>query len=402
MATIASMFINLLVGTSELRPGFEKANLYAQKFAGDFAKKMIGVGAAIGGVSKATTMIRDGLRASILDGEDFGQTMMKAAEGTATSIPILGAVGESIGLLAAKTLGWTDSLREANAELARLNKENLGRDIGTSTLKKSEGALGFTRSLAGLSGPEAAMAQQLEAVRQSFRGIFDQLKANNAPGIAFEQLRASIDNAQEAARQGSIQDLLRTMDDSISTWGMSATEIARWRLEMSGASEAQLKFFDDMAGNLAGLERMKDAREANKRAVESMMDEGKRLGEALRTPIEIFNDSIDRFNSLLGAGAISLDVYERAVRDAEKALESTIDTESKLGSGGLGQFTEAIQTAVGSIQVAGAYRGAAAMREPPTKELQKEEVAVAKKAEATLREIARNTRPSSNGDVPFG
>jgi hypothetical protein len=76
---------------------------------------------------------------------------------------------------------------------------------------------------------------------------------------------------------------------------------------------------EEVEKNKKGVEEIaRTIRERNK-----LMDDGTRLMERLRTPLEAFGDELARVNMLWQEGAISTEAYERAVARAQQSLDAT-------------------------------------------------------------------------------
>lgn len=92
----------------------------------------------------------------------------------------------------------------------------------------------------------------------------------------------------------------------------------------------------------------KAADEAQKR-MDQLRSKGESLTKSLRTPAEVWKDSITEMNSLLAAGMIEWETYTRGIEQATQALEKTAKA-SKLASpdrpiGGVVQGTAAARSA---------------------------------------------------------
>ena len=78
-------------------------------------------------------------------------------------------------------------------------------------------------------------------------------------------------------------------------------------------------------------EKAKEKADAEAEATrKAMADRGKALAESMRTPIEIYRDTVAELNEMVNAGTISWEIYNRGVK---KALESLVV--SSQGGGGL-------------------------------------------------------------------
>lgn len=67
-------------------------------------------------------------------------------------------------------------------------------------------------------------------------------------------------------------------------------------------------------------DKAKEAADEAAKAIESLHKRGESLTQSLRTPLEVFSDSVAEFNTLLDAGAISAETYARAMAKAKDDL----------------------------------------------------------------------------------
>lgn len=96
-------------------------------------------------------------------------------------------------------------------------------------------------------------------------------------------------------------------------------------------------------------EQAKQAAEEQKRQMDQMRQKGEQLTKSLRTPAEVWKDSVTEMNQLLEAGTIEWETYVRGIEQATQALEKTAQA-SKLSSpdrpiGGVVQGTAAARSA---------------------------------------------------------
>ncbi len=85
-------------------------------------------------------------------------------------------------------------------------------------------------------------------------------------------------------------------------------------------------------GQAAGLQTAADAAAEAKKRMEELRREGEQLAASLRTPEEVFTDTMRRFDELLEAGAISWETYERAVVKAGEEMREALASSRELES----------------------------------------------------------------------
>jgi len=88
--------------------------------------------------------------------------------------------------------------------------------------------------------------------------------------------------------------------------------------------------------------------------VDKITEDLKRMGESLtaslRTPMEIYREELAKTEEMLDAGAITQETYNRAIEQLRTDLEQSMDIEVNVIAKG---FVEGLQTALGSVKVAG-------------------------------------------------
>lgn len=163
------------------------------------------------------------------------------------------------------------------------------------------------------------------------RGIVnpDVVKPSN---ITLQPIDPKIAKAAE-----EVANKLRDVNDEIlkMTAGEQALSIAQFS-RMEGVTKPQIKMYEELMqqkAKLAAQDRELDAasREADdlaKKAFQEKVDrlnKGKKLTEEMRTPMEIYNNTIKDLNVLVNEGAISWETYERAANKAVKDFEKETD-----------------------------------------------------------------------------
>lgn len=82
------------------------------------------------------------------------------------------------------------------------------------------------------------------------------------------------------------------------------------------------------------------------RAAKQLAEEGKRVWDDTRTPLEQYQLEIQRLNELVQAGAIDWDTYNRAVKQAQDELEGAKESTDNIASSLASQFTSAFMSII--------------------------------------------------------
>lgn len=167
--------------------------------------------------------------------------------------------------------------------------------------------------------------------------------------------KKSADKAQQAADAalGKIKDLADDLQTQVSTYGMADAAVLKYRLTVGDLSEeigkaglASAAYVDQILRNADALDRLKkktEEQETATKALNDMAEEGKRITESLRTPSEVYADTIERLNTLLMNGVLEHESYARAVMEAQKAF----DEASKVPNKFLEEATKNVQDILG-------------------------------------------------------
>lgn len=125
-------------------------------------------------------------------------------------------------------------------------------------------------------------------------------------GATDEQLAATDAlHAQLAAmKQG---DVVKKLQDEVAAFGLTSREATIMKMAMEGATVAQIEQARALDAQLTALEKFA-----------KMEDKAKQVTEKFRSPTDKLAESQAELKSMLDAGLISLDVYSRAMKDAEE------------------------------------------------------------------------------------
>lgn len=152
-------------------------------------------------------------------------------------------------------------------------------------------------------------------------------------------MKEAADEAAKAKKKlkEEVDGLTASLMEEVLTFGMTSEQVKIFKLQMMGASEAEL-------ANARGLENMLHWLRENKK----LMEEGARVTKEFRTPTEKFADRVKELEKMLEAGAISETTFGRAMEDAKKKLK-----EAEKGAKGARQEIQSFDAAlVGSAEAA--------------------------------------------------
>lgn len=181
-------------------------------------------------------------------------------------------------------------------------------------------------ALFGQVGEAAKIAYQIQSGRLddlsesehkrvlSLARQYDLLVQNAAAEKELEAARKQLDSA--------LKSQIANYEQQIALTG-EVTELERIRYEI--ANGALKGIAADQAAYLESLAQQIDANKAAaeaQREWEATLERGKALTESLRTPLEVYQDTLADVNDLLNEGAISYETYSRAVEKAQKDLEA--------------------------------------------------------------------------------
>lgn len=87
-----------------------------------------------------------------------------------------------------------------------------------------------------------------------------------------------------------------------------------------------------------------------KKVTDDLKSMGEALTQSLRTPMEVYRDELAKTEEMVDAGVITQETYNRAIEQLRTDLEQSMDIEVNVIAKG---FVEGLQTALGSVKVAG-------------------------------------------------
>lgn len=140
------------------------------------------------------------------------------------------------------------------------------------------------------------------------------------PGSGTPDPSAEDKAAQKAAERAAKQreDSVRSLELEARTYSMTAAQVALYRLELDGASQAELARAGAALDSIATNEAFEATVRAAAEALEDLKSEGKEVYESTRTDLERLADTMERYRFLLQEGAIDQETFNRAVAGAKE------------------------------------------------------------------------------------
>lgn len=149
------------------------------------------------------------------------------------------------------------------------------------------------------------------------------------PTIAqLEQYKAGLASLEQLRAAEAVQTTLDALVQERDALSLSKEQITARDLALKGATGTQVEFALEVLKSSEAIKAQKD-----------LMEEGKRLAEQMRTPLEELLAEYERLNKLFAAGAIDATTYRRAVESAQDAF-SKIGEEAKKASSDIDEFAK--------------------------------------------------------------
>ncbi len=145
-----------------------------------------------------------------------------------------------------------------------------------------------------------------------------------------EAVSAAAISAGEKA-QAQLASMLADLQQQVATFGEGEAAVLRYRLAhgdlaetLREAGEAAAPYADQLVAlteQLTQLQQQAEADQERQQQWNAAVEEGRRITEAMRTPLEIYQQEIEKLNEALQLGVISQETYNRAVEQAQDTLE---------------------------------------------------------------------------------
>lgn len=263
---------------------------------------------AIGAAASIFALVRAGAQAlgDAMDDLDNSRSFFDRLGEAAEKVPILGDIAKFFARIYVELTGAGEAYRQMNREHAEFMKgmaefEHRRQQAATilpilQEIEKQVAALGVSSEVAAL---RAAGATDV-AIHKAMEHL-----------ALIEAYNTAISN-----EQGRFA-LIRALEEEAGLWGQNAREIDLYRASLLGATEADIQHINWLHDKLDAMKALQEAQDALNR----LMDEGRRVWEQTRTPLEAYNLELERLRKLLEAGAIDEETFRRAVEQAKEELE---------------------------------------------------------------------------------
>lgn len=285
--------------------------------------------------------------------------------------------------LAIKTLSFTFKAIVSAGVIVTSVFEQLGRliyGVGSALVSVAQGEFRMageeiTRAFDDAKGNVTDDMETIAKVWSDSVPEFEQAAADvdDAMGesIVFNDEKAEKEakKAAEAAAEAfkSIRDLAAGLQQQVDTFGMAESATIRYRIaqgdlaeQFALAGEAAAPYVDklvELTEKLEGMKSQVEEAEKTQRAWDAAVEEGRRVTESVRTPAELYSDTVERLNELLEKGVISQETYSRAVADAQEKMEKALDENNKF----LEQASKNVQDIIADNLIDGFDKGAKGM-----------------------------------------
>lgn len=360
MATAATISIQLEAQTATLKKGFDEAkgaiNQLDSNMSGSVAKGMAIFNAGLLAVKSALGVVKTGITEVMASFDEMDKVADMAAQLGATSdqLVALGYAAQMSGSSAEALYPALQKMQNAVSEAAQ----------GTGAGAKAFAELGLSVEALKSMSPDA----QFAAISDAMSGVglasdktrlamdifgksggeLIQLLGSGSEGLnAFGREAEDLGLLMGDAREG-VAGVNDTIDKMKMAWGAFVSQIAvavapaltwiaeslativGWFNKLMGSATGEAGAFKKFSSTKTSVEiadpvaeKAKEKADAEAEATrKAMADRGKALAESMRTPIEIYRDTVAELNEMVNAGTISWEIYNRGVKKALESLSS--------------------------------------------------------------------------------
>jgi len=237
----------------------------------------------------------------VIKGVNLLGATFKTVQATITTLGHVAAtiftpILDAIDWITSKIPGMGTGLGDAGRAIAK--------DLGELAKKQFGEAGGEVAALAGYG-------EKLDAIKISASSTGDAVA-----GMGTDFAEAGEEAKKSADKIQAVQDKVK---DQLATFGMTADQIELYKLKQEGATDAVI-------ANVSAIQKQIAAMEEKKKLDEQMAADAKAIMEANRTPLEKYQQELEKINALVQRGALSPDMGQRAAEKAKKALDEATKT----------------------------------------------------------------------------
>ena len=391
MGTVATLAVNVIANTGGLTKGFSKAKKESKSFGASFGASMksfvtpaalatagiaaVGVAVAkIGSQLSRLDEIAKKARALGISGQDLMEFQHAAALAGVEASAFTSAlqkmqknIGDAVGGIGLAK----DSLALVGFEIGELAKMDASEQFlaiadKISKIENASERAAVATAIFGRAGADLIpmLIQGSEAIREQM----DELKRLQGviTGVEFDQIQDANDAMEKLGKSWEgiwaqltvrvapvLQDLVELLIEALQLVKSIASVLPSWTRYLipvygllllikdiwdwatdADATKAAAQEKLDIGEKL--LEDTKAQHEAELKAIEetakareALEAKGASLMESLRTPMEMYTDTIANLNMMLGEGVIGWETYGRAVAKAQEEIKRSDDFAAK-------------------------------------------------------------------------
>lgn len=240
-------------------------------------------------------------------------------------------------------------LREMTGLIDRLNKsDTIGARIDALEAEKGRIAHGLVAArddpVLAFITDEDAMTRRLGEIEEELRDLRSAQdfvraagqQAASQPPAALPVVPGGGGSGEETDAEKQIRKVIEALSFQEAQLGRTADEQDLYNALNQAGVDINTDAGQKIMGLVDSIQRKTDAQiltDAAQEAANATMQEGAALTEALRTPTEVYADTIEHLRDLLAAGAIEQDTFNRAVKEADEALEKSTEKTNDLAEG---------------------------------------------------------------------
>jgi hypothetical protein len=369
--TAAKISIQLEAQTATLKKGFDEAkaaiNGLSGSMAGSVAKGMAMFNAALFGVQTALNAVQGAVASVWSAMQAMGQsTDMAARLGiTEDALETLKFAADQAGSSADGMVSALDKMKNSVAEAAQGTGAGAKalQELGLSVtdmmaMSPDEQFAAIADAIQGVSNESDITRLAMDLFGRSGADLIPILKGGSEGlseysakaaelGILLGDSRADADEAADAVNRmklawgGIVNQIAIAVAPALEAIADALATVFGWFNRLMGRAQGatgeakkyrnlvtKISIADPLAEKEkeAAAEAARVMEEEMARAAESIKSRGESISTSLRTPVEIYRDTIAELNMLVEKGAISWDTYNRGVRKAVEEMEKGKDT----------------------------------------------------------------------------
>jgi hypothetical protein len=327
----------LVRGRNETQQAFQSVTREAERMGSQIVARFASVSAAVIMIERSLRQFNRAMREAAEQGTDFGDAVFDGAERALFSVPIIGQLAEAVTLFATRSelaqQRFRSAMQSAQTEAQRMNviRQELTREMQgeANMLSVIRAAFADMQGLSFIGDRILGTTNETNQARiEGFRTVIEQRRIQAEQAAEEERIQQERQQAQQEAeraeeqRLSTIERINNALRDQVRLLDADMGDRELMQLGDLGASEAQIQQAEEL---VEILRQQRDERQAlleQQREEERIAREAQRVWEETRTPLERYNQELERLGDLLRAGAIDQETFARAALRAQRDLET--------------------------------------------------------------------------------